>query len=145
MKHYRVGIILGVVSILCSLLFVGIPVGFNNIIEIITAIFFAAGLVIIACLGFVAKNDKVTAISSVIYAVILFVLVTAVELNCEGYILLAIGFAPGLVISITGIVKTAQVKSENKIKASFIFNIAGLVLSVANFMLALLSGSLIIQ
>ena len=39
MKSYKVGIILGIVSILCYLLFIGISIGFNNIMEIISTAF----------------------------------------------------------------------------------------------------------
>lgn len=145
MKNYRVGMILGIVSVLCSLIFVGIPIGSDNIIEIINTVFFAVGLVVILCLGFAVKNDKATAIASVMYAVILFVLVLVVELNYKDFILLEIGFVPGLLMSIMGIIKTVKVKSENKTKAGLIFNITGLVLSIASFLLAVMDGGLIIQ
>lgn len=145
MKNDRIGIILGIVSILCALIFVGIPVGFNHMIEIINTVFFAVGLVVILCLGFAAKNDKAAVIASIIYAVILFVLVFVIELNYKDLTLLGIGFIPGLVISIMGIIKTVKAKSENKTKAGLIFNITGLVLSIANFLLAVMNGGFIMQ
>lgn len=145
MKNYRVGMILGIVSVLCSLTFVGIPIGFNNIIEIINTVFFVVGLVVILCLGFAAKNDKAAVIASVMYAVILFALVLVVELNYKDFILLEIGFVPGLLMSVMGIIKTVKVKSENKTKVSFIFNITGLVLSIVSFLLAIMNDGLIIQ
>lgn len=144
MKNYKFGIILGVLSILSSLTFVGIPVGFNNIIETISTVFYVVGLLVIICLGFVGKNDKTTIITTVIYTIILFALVLIIELNYKDYILLEIGFIPGLIMSILGIIKTLKVKSENKTTASFIFNIIGLVLSIASLSLAILDGRLII-
>ena len=114
MKNYRVGIILGIISILCALTFVGIPVGFNNIVEIICTVFFALGLLTILCMGFAVKNEKISVIASAAYVVILFVLVAVVELNYNDFTLLAIGFVPGLLISGMGVIKTVKVKSDKK-------------------------------
>jgi|GEM_PF-3642196 len=65
MKSYKVGIILGIVSILCYLLFIGISIGFNNVMEIISTAFcswFSCNTI----LGICSKNDKARLFSSVI-------------------------------------------------------------------------------
>lgn len=145
MKNYRVGIILGIISILCALTFVGIPVGFNNIVEIICTVFFALGLLAILCMGFAVKNEKISVIASAAYVVILFVLVAVVELNYNDFTLLAIGFVPGLLISGMGVIKTVKVKSDKKTTASLVLNIIGLVSAIASAALVISNGGFIIQ
>ncbi len=145
MKNYRVGIILGIISILCALAFVGVPVGFNNIFETIVTVFFALGLLAILCIGLAVKNDKLTVIASVAYAVILFALVTVVELNYNDFTLLAIGFVPGLLMSVIGVIRTVKVKSDKKTTASLVLNIIGLVLAIASAALVIVNGGFIIQ
>lgn len=144
MKNYRVGIILGIISILCALTFVGIPVGFNNIVEIICTVFFALGLLAILCMGFAVKNEKISVIASAAYVVILFVLVAVVELNYNDFTLLAIGFVPGLLISGMGVIKTVKVKSDKKTTASLVLNIIGLVSAIASAALVISNGGFII-
>ncbi len=145
MKNYYAGIVLGGISILCALLFVGIPIGFNNILETITTLSGVVGLLAVLCLGISGKNDKITVISTAMYVVVLFVLILIVELNYNDFVLTGTGFLPGLSVSIMGIIKTVKVKGKSKTTASFILNITGLVFSIANLLLTILSGGFIIQ
>ena len=144
MKNYKDGIILGVLSILCTLLFVGIPVG-NNVLEIITILFFAVGLLLITFFGIVKRNSNRTVITSIIYAIILPVLVAIIELQYKDSLRLAIGFLPGLLISITGIILTKSSKEKYKTKVSFTLNIIGLALSLASFLLVIPNGGFILR
>lgn len=88
MKNYKVGIILGIISIISTCMIVGVPVGDKKI---------------------------------------------------------AIGFLPGMILSITGLILTKRCKEKYKIKVSLILNVIGLVLSIISLLLVILNGGFIIN
>ena len=144
MKNYKDGIILGVISILSSSLFVGIPVG-KNLIEIVTTIFYVIGLLLIIYFGLIKRSSKRTIITSIVYLIILFLLVAFVEMQYKDFIILAVGFVPGLLISISGLVLTKNNKTKYKTKVSLVLNIIGLIISIISLLLAIPNGGFVLK
>ena len=144
MKNYKDGIILGVISILSSSLFVGMPVG-KNLIEIVTTIFYVIGLLLIIYFGLIKRSSKRTIITSIVYLIILFLLVAFVEMQYKDFIILAVGFVPGLLISISGLVLTKNNKTKYKTKVSLVLNIIGLIISIISLLLAIPNGGFVLK
>ena len=88
MKNYKVGIILGIISIISTCTIVGVPIGDKKI---------------------------------------------------------AIGFLPGMILGMTGLILTKKVKENYKIKTSLILNVIGLVLSIISLLLVIPNGGFIIE
>lgn len=88
MKKYKLGIILGIISIITTCTIVGVPVG-----------------------------DKK----------------------------LAIGFLPGMILSITGLIFTKKNNEKYKIKLSLILNIIALILSIISLLMTIQHGSFIVE
>ena len=86
MKNYKVGIILGTLSIISTLMIVRIPIG-----------------------------DK----------------------------MVAIGFLPGMVLSIIGLILTRSNKEKYKMKVSLILNIIAIILSVISLILGIMNGFIV--
>ena len=144
MKNYKDGIILGIVSILSTLLFTGIPIG-NNLFEIVTLVFFIIGLLLNLYFGFIKKSGKRTVVTSIIYLIILLILVSFIEMKYRNFSLIAIGFIPGLLISVDGIILTKSNKEKYKTIISLILNVIGLVLSIISLLLIIPNGGFIIK
>lgn len=144
MKNYKDGIILGVLAIISTLLFTGIPAG-TNILEIITLVIFILGTLLIVFLGIIKKNSKSTVMSSIVYLIILFFIVLVVESQYKDATILAIGFIPGLVLSTTGLILSISNKNNYKTKASKILNIIGIVLSIISLLMVIPNGGFIIK
>ena len=142
MKNNKDGIILGIISILSSLLFVGMPIG-KNLFEIVTTIFYFIGLLLIIYFGFIKRNSKNTIITSIVYLIILFILVIFIKMQYKDFITLAIGFIPGLLISISGLILTKNNKAQYKTKVSLVLNIIGLILSIISLLLVIPNGGFI--
>ena len=143
MKNNKNGIILGIISILSSLLFTGMPIG-KNLFEIVAIILYVTGLLLIIYFGFLKRNSKNTIITSIVYLIILFILVVFIEMQYKDFIILAIGFIPGLLISISGLILTKDNKTKYKTKVSLVLNVIGLVLSIISLLLVILNGGFII-
>ena len=139
MKNNKNGIILGIISILSSLLFTGMPIG-KNLFEIVAIMLYVTGLLLIIYFGFLKRNSKNTIITSIVYLIILFILVVFIEMQYKDFIILAIGFIPGLLISISGLILT----KDNKTKVSLVLNVIGLILSIISLLLVILNGGFII-
>lgn len=86
MKNYKVGIILGTLSIISTLLIVRVPIG-----------------------------DK----------------------------MVAIGFLPGMILSIVGIILTKSNKEKYKLKVSLILNTIAIILSVISLILGIVNGFIV--
>ena len=134
---------MGILSILASLLIVGIPIG-SSVLEIINIIIYILGLLIIIYFGLIKKNDKCLIIFSVIYLVILMTLVGIIEVNYTSYNLIAIGFIIGLLLSIVGLVNSNKNKNKYKIRISVIVNVIGLIISFLSFVMIFFNDSGII-
>ena len=144
MKNYKNGIILGIISIFSSLLFTGMPIG-KNLIEVVTTIFYVIGLLLIIYFGFIKRNSKNTTITSVVYLIILFLLVAFIELQYKDFIILAIGFVPGLLIGISGLILTKGNKTKYKTKVSLVLNIIGLIISIISLLLVIPNGGFVLK
>lgn len=144
MKKYKYGIILGITSMISSILFVGMPIG-NNLLEIISIAIYIIGLLLILYFGIIKKKDKITIISAIIYIVILFTLIAIIELNYENFTSLAVGFVPGLIISIVGIIMTKNNNKEYKTKISLILNCIGLIISIISMLMAIINSGFILN
>ena len=144
MKNYKAGIIIGIISIISNLTLVGIPFG-SNLIEIINEIIFAIGLLMIQYFGIIKKNDKSAIISMILYIILLLIFTTIVELNYKKFYLLAIGFLPGLIISIIGLIRTKNNKEKYKTKVSLVLNTLGLITSIISIIMIFLNGGFIIN
>ncbi|NLD79229.1 MAG: hypothetical protein GX641_02760 [Mollicutes bacterium] len=86
MKNYKVGIILGTLSIISTLMIVRLPIG-----------------------------DK----------------------------MVAIGFLPGMILSIVGIILTKSNKEKYKLKVSLILNTIAIILSVISLILGIVNGFIV--
>lgn len=138
MKNYKSGIILGIVSIISTIIFVGIPIG-NNFFEIVNEILYVTGLMVLLYLGLIRKNDKFTIIFSIVYLIVLFILTGFIELNYNDFTLVAIGIIPGLLISIVGLIRTISNMAKYKTRVSLIINIIALILSIISFLMIFLN------
>lgn len=140
MKSNKNEIVLGILSIISSLLFTGIPIG-KNLIEVITIIVYLIGLLLIIYFGLIKRNSKSTMIVSIIYLLILLIMVVIIETKYKDFTLLAIGCIPGLLISTSGLIITKR----NKTKVSILLNIIGLVLSIISLLMIIPNGGFIIK
>ncbi|MCR5060598.1 MAG: hypothetical protein K6A80_06155 [Saccharofermentans sp.] len=126
----------GIIASLSSLLMTAIPFG-TGILEIINAVIFAAGIITILFFGLVRKNDLLVMISSIIYVVIFMTVTLIIETTFKGFTLVAVGFVPGAVMSITALIRTAK---GCRSKASYIVNGIALLLALAGAALAVING-----
>lgn len=143
-KRYKSGITIGILSILSSLIIVGIPIG-NNILEIINIIFYITGLLIILYLNFIKKNNKYLLIFTIIYLIILTTMIGIIELKYNNYNLLTIGFSIGLILSIIGLINSNKNKNKYNIKSSIIINVIALIISILSFIMIFINNSLILE
>lgn len=77
------------------------------------------------------------------YLAILFALVIFVETRYENYTLVAIGFLPGAVMSMIGLLRTRSSRDRYKTKADLILNGIGLALSLANLCMVIPNGGFV--
>ncbi len=144
MKNYKTGIQLGIESILFSVVFVGIPFG-TSILEIINTLLFIVGLLLIIYLGIIKKEDKYISKITIVFFLLLIILSTFIELYFHNFVLIGIGFLPGLIISIVGLLRTKANKGNYKTTNSFVLNLIGLIFSIVNFGLVVANGSFILN
>ncbi len=130
MKKYKLGIILGILSIITSLLIVGIPVSLKGLplINLVVIIICLIGLVIMA----LKAEDNNLLICTISYLVITFALTSIIESSDREYTKLLLGWLPGLIIGIVGLLRSNKNKDIYNIKIAKILNIIGIALSVIN-------------
>lgn len=143
MKVYVSGIVMGVIAIVSSLLFVGVPFGIS-ILEIVNTALFIVGFIAVLLVGLAFKKPFAAMIISILYVVSLFILTLAIESGSNGFTLVAVGFIPGLVIAATGLISSLQIKSKKKILPSMIVNILAILVACANVYLSYVNGGFII-
>jgi len=85
-KNYKTGIVIGIISIISTLLIIGVPIG----------------------------DKKV-----------------------------AIGFLPGMILSIIGLILTNKNKENKKVKTSFILNTIALIMSIISLIMSIMNGFII--
>ena len=142
MKTYIQGILFGILSVLSSLMMSGIPFG-TEIIEIANAIVLLIGVVAVIILGVFKKKYTSAIIVSVIYLAVLFLLTMMIELNMIGFVLVGVGFMPGLSLALTGLITSLQRKGEKKILAGIVLNALGILVSIASLALSVMNGFII--
>ena len=142
MKTYIQGILFGILSVLSSLMMSGIPFG-TEIIEIANAIVLLIGVVAVIILGVFKKKYTSAIIVSVIYLAVLFLLTMMIELNMIGFVLVGVGFMPGLSLALTGLITSLQRKGEKKILAGIVLNALGILVSIVSLALSVMNGFII--
>lgn len=130
MKKYKLGIVLGIISIITSLLFTGVPVAFSNL-PLINIIVFILGLLGLIAM-YLKAEDKHLLIYIISYLVITFTLTAIIETSDIEYTLLLLGWLPGLIIGIVGLLRSIKNKEIYNIKIAKILCIIGMALSVIN-------------
>ena len=120
----------------------GIPFG-TEIIEIANAIVLLIGVVAVIILGVFKKKYTSAIIVSVIYLAVLFLLTMMIELNMIGFVLVGVGFMPGLSLALTGLITSLQRKGEKKILAGIVLNALGILVSIASLALSVMNGFII--
>ena len=120
----------------------GIPFG-TEIIEIANAIVLLIGVVAVIILGVFKKKYTSAIIVSVIYLAVLFLLTMMIELNMIGFVLVGVGFMPGLSLALTGLITSLQRKGEKKILAGIALNALGILVSIASLALSVMNGFIV--
>ena len=120
----------------------GIPFG-TEIIEIANAIVLLIGVVAVIILGVFKKKYTSAIIVSVIYLAVLFLLTMMIELNMIGFVLVGVGFMPGLSLALTGWITSLQRKGEKKILAGIVLNALGILVSIVSLALSVMNGFII--
>lgn len=120
----------------------GIPFG-TEIIEIANAIVLLIGVVAVIILGVFKKKYTSAIIVSVIYLAVLFLLTMMIELNMIGFVLVGVGFMPGLSLALTGLITSLQRKGEKKILAGIVLNALGILVSIASLALSVMNGFIV--
>ena len=136
MENRRFLIITGILAIIIPILFFAIPFG-TDPLQIINLAIFIFGLIAVPTVTFIKKSDKLFMISALIYIAILVSFTTIVEHKISDNTFVAIGFLPGLIISLTGLIRTRQ---TNKSKASCIINGIALLVAIAGIVLPFFTG-----
>ncbi|MBO6230125.1 MAG: hypothetical protein J6O50_06120 [Ruminiclostridium sp.] len=139
MKTYIKGIIIGIISILSSLLIVGIPIG-TSPVEIVEIVILILGIVILLFMTLKTNNDTVLLAATATYVLTVFILTMIIELSHTDITVLAIGFIPGAAVGTVGLIRTIKNKSDHKITASLIINIIGIVASICSLCLVIPNG-----
>ncbi|MBQ8131460.1 MAG: hypothetical protein IJ193_03125 [Bacilli bacterium] len=142
MKKFKDGIFMGIISIISSSFFVGMPVG-KNFFEILLLLFFIVGVFVILYLGFSKKDSRNTLLFSVLYSFVLFVLVAFIELEFKDFTLYTVGFLPGLVISTTGFYLSKVNKDQYYTKLSLVLNSIGFIISVLSLLMVIPNGGFV--
>ena len=144
MKTYIKGIIFGIISILSSLLIVGIPIG-TSPVEISALVILILGIVILLFMALKANNDTVLLVAAAVYVLTVFVLTMIVELSYTDLTVLAIGFIPGAAVGTVGLIRSIKNKSNYKIAVSLIINIIGIVASICSLCFVIPNGGFVMN
>ena len=119
MRQFKEGIYMGIISIVSSLILIGIPIG-PNFFEIITALVFCVGLFVVLYVG-IWKDSTYTTRVCLIYVASVFVIGGIAKLLNKDCSLMAVGFLPGLIIALAGIMMSLKNKEYN-VKVSLVIN-----------------------
>ena len=144
LPKYKYGIIMGILSILTALLLTGVPIG-SSTIELINIAIFLLGLLVMLIISLKLKKDKVSLIYTLSYLVIVFILTSIIESKYNDFQLYAIGWLPGFVISIIGLIRSKAIEKTYDNKIGMVLNIIGLVLSIISLILIIPNGGFIIK
>ena len=139
MKPYLEGIILGGLSVISGLLFVGIPFG-TSLIEIANVAVLVIGAITVLILGIFLKKYTSAVITSAIYMGLLFALTLFIETQMSGSTIVYAGFLPGLSIAVTGLVTSIKMNGYQKILAGVILSVIGILVNIASLVMALMNG-----
>ena len=129
-------IITGIIAILLPLFAFGIPVG-TSPIEIISLIVFFAGMITVALVSLIKKSNLAFLISTVVYIALFIAVSIVVESRISDTTIAAIGFLPGLTLSVTGLVRNhGSIRS----KLCYVLFGAGILVAAASVVLAFIAG-----
>lgn len=143
LKNYKFGIIIGILSIITSLLITGVPIG-PSPIELINIAIYILGIIPIIVLAIKKKNDKLTLIALLLYLAIIFSLTIIIEKNYSDFKLYAIGWIPGFIMSLIGLLRSKDVKKTYNIRACMALSIIGLIISIISLILVIPNGGFIL-
>lgn len=136
MKSYKLGILLGILSIISGLLISGIPVGRETIL-IIYFVLYLLFIFAILLLGLFAAKDKVVTIGTTIITILIFASTMFVETKMSDLKIVVLGWLVPLSLSAVGLYRTVNNKKDYKYKLALVLCIIGLVLAVASLLTGL--------
>jgi hypothetical protein len=142
MKNYKQGIIFGVLSIISGLLLSGIPFG-TNVIEIINAAVLVLGVITLLIIGISKRRYTASVIEAAVYLVVLFVLTMIIELNMSDFVIVGVGFVPGLSMAVTGLITSMQQQGNRKVLAGIMINSIGILISIISLGMSVMNGFII--
>lgn len=132
MKIYKYGIIMGLTSIISTLLLAGVPTGTSTPLEVANGAVFAAGIISVLMFGPVMKKHASACLISILYVLVLTLMSYYIEIYTRGYTMYTVGYVPGLVISFAGIITSLQNRGKNKIAVSMFICIIAFLFSIGN-------------
>lgn len=139
MKVYKSGIVMGLTSVASSFLLLGIPFG-QEPFEVMNAAVFAAGIISVLMLGPVMKKYVQASVSSIIYIIALVSISSYIELTSRTIKMCMVGFIPGAVIALAGIITSLQLSGKKRIAPSMVINIIAILLSGASAGLTIMNS-----
>lgn len=140
MKKYKLGIIMGIISIVSSLLFAGIPVGREKL-QIAYFVLFLLLNFIILVFGLFAKKDKTVIFISIISVVLIFLSTLYIETNQDSLTkMVVLGWLVSLSLGTVGLYRTINNKKDYSYKLALYLCIIGLLFSIVNLILGLVTN-----
>ena len=139
-KAFLPGIIMGIISCVTGMIFVGIPFDMS-ILSIVNLVVFFFGAMITLYLGAVRRKYKSAVYAALAGAVISFILTYLMERSGEGgYSMLHIGFIYGLIVAITGLISCIRArKSGEKVLPGIIVNSIGILAGLISGAISIIS------
>ena len=145
MKKYKTGILLGIISIISSLLLNGIPVGRATTLLIYFICFLALNFILLI-IGLLIKNDKILNAFVICESIVIYLSTFWIEYSRSDYKIVVLGWLFSFLLSSVGIYKTLTNKKDYNYRLSLTLCIIGLVLSIANLILGLtVNGGFVVQ
>ena len=139
-RAFLPGIIMGIISCVTGMIFVGIP--FNmSILSIVNLVVFFFGAMITLYSGAVRRKYKSAVYAALAGAIISFILTYLMERSGEGgYSMLHIGFIYGLIVAITGLISCIRMgKSGEKVLPGIIVNSIGILAGLLSGAISIIS------
>ena len=139
-KAFLPGIIMGIISCVTGMIFVGIPLNMS-ILSIVNLVVFFFGAMITLYLGAVRGKYKSAVYAALAGAIISFILTYLMERSGEGgYSMLHIGFIYGLIVAITGLISCIRMgKSGEKVLPGIIVNSIGILAGLISGAISIIS------
>lgn len=140
MKKYKLGITMGILSIISSLLFAGIPVGRENL-QIAYFILFLLLNFTILVFGLFAKKDKTVIIISIISVVLILLSTLYIENNPDVLTnMVVLGWLVSLSLGTVGLYRTINNRGNYVIRIAMVLCLTGIALSIASLVMGLVTN-----